>query len=95
MALLERVATLIRANLNDLVERAENPEMMLKQIILDMQNQFIQVKQQMAIALAELRLLEKKRQENLKLEEDWMRKTQIGGRQGRRPAVARGHGQMQ
>ena len=44
MALLDRVATLVRANLNDLVDRAENPEKMLKQVILDMENQFIQVK---------------------------------------------------
>ena len=82
MALLERVATLIRANLNDLVERAENPELMLKQVILDMQNQFIQVKTQVAIALADLHLLEKKRQENVKLEEDWMRKAQLAVSRG-------------
>ena len=44
MALLERVSTLIRANLNDLIDRAENPEKMIKQVILDMQNQYIQVK---------------------------------------------------
>ena len=54
MALLDRVATLVRANLNDLVDRAENPEKMLKQVILDMENQFIQVKTQVAIALADL-----------------------------------------
>ena len=57
MALLDRVATLVRANLNDLVDRAENPEKMLKQVILDMENQFMQVKTQVAIALADLHLL--------------------------------------
>ena len=36
MALLERVATLVRANLNDLVDKAEDPEKMIKQVILDM-----------------------------------------------------------
>jgi phage shock protein A len=64
MALLDRVATLVRANLNDLVDRAENPEKMLKQVILDMENQFIQVKTQVAIALADLHVLEKKKKEN-------------------------------
>ena len=54
MALLDRVATLVRANLNDLVDSAENPEKMLKQVILDMENQFMQVKTQVAIALADL-----------------------------------------
>ena len=40
MALLERVSTLIRANLNDLIDRAEDPEKMIKQVILDMENQY-------------------------------------------------------
>ena len=55
MALLERVATLIRANLNDLVDRAEDPEKMIKQVILDMQNQLLQVKTQVAAAIADER----------------------------------------
>jgi phage shock protein A len=36
MALLERVSTLIRANLNELIDKAEHPEIMIKQVILDM-----------------------------------------------------------
>jgi len=57
MALLERVSALIRANLNDLVDRAEHPQKMLKQVILDMQNQMLQVKTQVAIAIADEHLL--------------------------------------
>ena len=64
MALMERVGTLLRANLNDLVDRAEDPEKMLKQIILDMENQLMQVKTQVAISLADLHLLERRRDEN-------------------------------
>src|SRR5213082_2997399 len=60
MALLERVSTLVRANLNDLIDRAEHPEKMIKQVILDMQNQLLQVKTQVAIAIADQHLLEKK-----------------------------------
>jgi phage shock protein A len=77
MALLDRVATLVRANLNDLVDRAENPEKMLKQVILDMENQFIQVKTQVAIALADLHVLEKKKKENTDKHAEWMRKAEI------------------
>ena len=77
MALLERVATLVRANLNDLVDRAENPEKMIKQVILDMQNQFMQVKTQVAIAIADLHLLEKKQKENADKEKEWMRKAEL------------------
>ena len=64
MALLERVSTLVRANLNDLIDQAEDPERMIKQVILDMQNQLLQVKTQVAIAIADQHLLEKKKQEN-------------------------------
>ena len=60
MALLERVTTLIRANLNDLIDQAEDPEKMIKQVILDMENQHLQVKTQVAIAIADQHLLEKK-----------------------------------
>jgi len=77
MALLDRVSTLIRANLNDLVDRAENPEKMLKQVILDMENQFMQVKTQVAIALADLHLLEKKKKDNLEKHGDWMHKAEL------------------
>ena len=64
MALLERVSALIRANLNDLIDRAEDPQKMLKQVILDMQNQMLQVKTQVAIAVADEHLLGKKKKEN-------------------------------
>jgi phage shock protein A len=77
MALLERVSTLIRANLNDLIDKAEDPEKMIKQVILDMQNQLIQVKTQVAIALADQHLLEKKLKETDDLEKDWIRRAEL------------------
>ena len=77
MALLERVATLIKANLNDLIDKAENPEKLLKQLLLDMQNQFLQVKTQVAIAIADQHLLDKKRHENIQSQQDWIRKAEI------------------
>ena len=60
MALMERVATLLRANVNDLIDRAEDPEKMIKQLLVDMENQLMQVKTQVAIAIADQHLLEKK-----------------------------------
>ena len=64
MALLERVSTLVRANINDLVDKAEDPEKMIKQVILDMQNQLLQVKTQVAISIADQHVLERKLKEN-------------------------------
>src|SRR5438270_5749789 len=77
MPLLERVTTLIKANVNDLVDKAENPEKLLKQLLLDMQNQFMQVKTQVAIAIADQHLLEKKQQENLESQRDWLHKAEL------------------
>jgi phage shock protein A len=77
MALLERVSTLIRANLNDLVDQAEHPEKMIKQVILDMQNQLMQVKTQVALAIADQHILERKYKENREREADWMRKAEM------------------
>ena len=77
MALMERVATLIRANLNDLVDKAEDPEKMLKQLILDMQNQLLQVKTQVAIAIADQHLLMKKQQEHKEKAAEWMKKAEL------------------
>ena len=83
MALLERVSTLLRANLNDLIEKAENQERLLKQLILDMENQLLQVKTQVAIAIADQHLLERKRLEHEQDAAEWKRKAEL--------AVAKGH----
>ena len=77
MALLERVTTLVRANLNDLVDKAEDPEKMIKQIILDMENQLLQVKTQVAISIADQHVLEKKQKENEDSVEQWNRRSEM------------------
>jgi phage shock protein A len=77
MAVLERVATLVRANLNDLIDRAEDPEKMIKQVILDMENQLLQVKTQVAVAMADQHLLKKKQVEHEDKAAEWMRKAEL------------------
>ena len=77
MALLERVSTLVRANLNDLIDKAEDPEKMIKQVILDMQNQLLQVKTQVAISIADLHLLDKRQAEQADKAKEWMRKAEL------------------
>jgi len=77
MSLLDRVSTLLRANLNDLVEKAEDPEKLLRQIVLDMENQLLQVKTQVAIAIADEHLLEKKRKEHEQEAAEWRRKAEL------------------
>ncbi len=77
MALLERVSTLLRANINDLLSKAEDPEKMARQLVLDMENQLLQVKTQVAIAIADQHLLDKKHKENDEKSGEWVRKAQL------------------
>ena len=77
MALLERVSTLVRANLNDLVDKAEDPEKMIKQVILDMENQLLQVKTQVAISIADQHVLEKKHHESAESERQWVHRAEL------------------
>ncbi len=82
MSLLDRVSTLLRANLNDLVEKAEDPERMLKQVVLDMENQLMQVKTQVAIAIADQHLLDKKKVEHEQQAAEWRRKAELAVQKG-------------
>ena len=80
MALMERVATLLRANVADLIDRAEDPEKALKQLVVDMQNQLLQVKTQVAMALADQYLLEKRAKEQEEIAADWQQKAELAVR---------------
>ena len=82
MGLLERVSTLVRANLNDLIDRAENPSKMIKQVILDMENQLLQVKTQVAISIADQHMLEKKQAESEAKAAEWLRKAELAVEKG-------------
>ena len=44
---------LVRSNMNDALDRAEDPEKAIKQLLMDMNNQMIQVKTQVAAAIAD------------------------------------------
>src|SRR6266702_7889446 len=76
MNLLERVLTLLRANLNAVVEKADDPEKTLRQLQLDMRNQLVQVKTQVATAISESRKLQSRAKE-MKVEADnWYKKAE-------------------
>jgi phage shock protein A len=76
MNLLERVLTLLRANLNTLAEKADDPEKVLRQLQLDMRNQLVQVKTQVATAIAEGRKLQSRAMEKKIEAEAWQSKAE-------------------
>jgi phage shock protein A len=81
--LLDRVSTLVRANLNDLIDRAENPEKVIRQALIDMNNQLIQVKTQVAASIADEQKLYQRWQENQALAQDSQRKAELAVSKGR------------
>jgi phage shock protein A len=60
MGLFDRLSRVVRANLNDMVSKAEDPEKMLEQAVSDMQEDLVQVRQAVARAIAEQRQTEQK-----------------------------------
>jgi len=82
MGILDRVSTLIRANINDLVDRAEDPEKVVRQLILDMNSQLQQVKSQVAAAIADEKLLKQRYEENEEKSVDWQHKAELAVEKG-------------
>lgn len=76
MNLLERVLTLLRANLNTMAEKSEDPEKMLRQLQLDMRNQLVQVKTQVATAIAEMLKLQQRTNERQAEANSWHKKAE-------------------
>jgi phage shock protein A len=60
-----------------MIDRAEDPEKLIKQVILDMDNQYLQVKTQVAVSIADQHMLEKKLRENEEAGRDLMRKAEL------------------
>jgi len=60
MGLLDRLSRVVRANLNDLVGKAEDPDKVLEQTVNDMQEDLVQLRQAVARAIAEQRQTEQK-----------------------------------
>lgn len=93
MGIMDRVSTLIRANINDMIDRAEDPEKVVKQLIADMNNQLLQVKTQVAASIADEKQLQARYQENQAKANDWQQKAELAVEKGQddlaREALAR------
>ncbi len=99
MGLFDRLGTLLRSNINDLISRAENPEKMLNQLIVDMKTQLAKAKQQVASAIADEKKLQSDAETMKKQAEDWERRAMLAVQEGRddmaKQALGRYNEQMQ
>ncbi len=83
MGIFDRLSTMLRSNINDLISRAENPEKMLNQLILDMKGQLAKAKQQVAGAIADEKKLQGDSEAMRKQAEDWERRAMLAVQEGR------------
>lgn len=83
MGIFQKLSLLIRSNLNDLIARAENPEKMLEQVIMDMREQQTKAKQEVALAIAEERKLKAQVESEAKQAQEWERRAVLALQQGR------------
>jgi phage shock protein A len=83
MGIWDRISTLLRSNVNDLISRAENPEKMLNQLIVDMRGQLAKAKQQVAAAIADEKRLAGQAEQEKKLAEEWEKRAELAVREGR------------
>jgi phage shock protein A len=74
---------MLRSNINDLISRAENPEKMLNQLILDMKSQLAKAKQEAAAAIADEKKLQADAEGLKKQAEDWERRAMLAVQEGR------------
>jgi len=83
MGIFDRLSTLFKANINDLINSAENPEKMLNQIIVDMRSQLVKAKQQVAAAIADEKRLRDQADAEFKQAEEWERRAMLAVQEGR------------
>lgn len=76
MGVIDRVAIILKANLNDLLDRAEDPEKMVRQLLIEMNGHLIQVRTQVAVAAADEQKLRSRCTENGAKAESWQRRAE-------------------
>ena len=77
MGILSRINDIIRSNLNQLVAKAENPEKLLRQAILDMEDHLRKARKQVTDSVASEKQLEKKRASILERASRWERRAEM------------------
>src|SRR6187402_3845570 len=73
-SILGRVSQLLRANINALLDQAEDPQLMLDQMVRDYSNSISEAESAVAQTIGNLRLVEQDHKEDVEAAADWGRK---------------------
>ncbi len=95
MGIFQKLSTLIKSNMNDLIAKAENPEKMLNQIILDMRDQLAKAKRDVAGAIADERKLGAQLDAEVKQARAWQKRAELAVREGRDDLAMQALGRQQ
>ena len=71
MGIFSRIGDVLKANINDMIDRAEDPEKMVKQIILDLQKEVSKATQALGKAMASERIAKRQYEDAVKTSSDW------------------------
>ncbi len=82
MGLLDRVRNIIRANVNDALNRAEDPVKALDQMIADWSADLVKVRQAAALAIAAQNRLQAEYEQRLQAVQEWQRRAELAVDQG-------------
>jgi phage shock protein A len=77
MGLFDRLNRVVRANLNDMVSKAEDPEKVLEQAVIDMQEDLVQLRQAVARAIAEQKRTEQRYNQDLGESVKWEQRAKL------------------
>ena len=83
MGIFDRLKTMLSSNINDLISKAENPEKMLNQLLLDMNTQMVESKKTVAMSIADEKKIERELLTQKTQSEEWERKAVIAVKAGR------------
>ncbi len=82
MGLFSRLGTLFRSNINELINKAEDPEKMLNQVLVDMKGQLVEAKKQVAVAIADEKRIKKQLDQERAKAADWEKKAMLAVKAG-------------
>jgi len=83
MGIFSRLKTLISANVNSMIGKAEKPEKMLNQLIIEMNEQLIESKKAVAMAIADEKKLEREKDNQFAQSKEWERKAMLAVTNGK------------
>lgn len=83
MGIWARISTLVKSNINAMISKAEDPEKILNQLIIDMREQFLEARKQVAVAIADEKRLKQQYEAELEKAQEWEKKAMIAVKAGR------------